>query len=95
MGDAPPAIHRRRYAARDVDREFVLPPEAADDAPAWCVVAEMGDVTLTASLVRRTRELFETIASTRPGTGYDGWQAAVDWDDTLAEEIQGWPDSLE
>jgi hypothetical protein len=55
----------------------------------------MGDVILTASLVRRTRELFQTIASTLPGTGYDGWQAAVDWDDTLAEEIQGWPDSLE
>ncbi len=73
---------------------YILPPETAgDDEPAWCVIAELTNVVLTANLVRSTRELFETITARLPGTEYDGWQASMEWDEKL--DGRDWPDSLE
>jgi hypothetical protein len=73
---------------------YVVPPDPDDDEPAWCVIAEMTNIILTAKLVGSTRSLFESVAGNVPGANYDGWQASIDWDDSLAEDRQDWPDSL-
>jgi hypothetical protein len=56
-----------------------------DGTGPWLVIALTEDVVLTGDLIRRGRQLFESLAAEVPGGAeYDGWEVSISEDELLA-----------